>query len=155
MIALLREAAAGRDVFTYDLDLSDAEIRELWSNAANVIVAAASDHTIVGTAKMGRNQGGAGDHVATATFLVSPGWRGRGLGRLLCRYALTWAANAGFRAMQFNAVISTNEPAVKAWQSEGFRIVGTVPGAFRHPYLGFVDLLIMHRTLEIRNGILT
>jgi len=147
VIALVREAAAARNAFTYDPDLGDAQIRDLWSSAANVVVAAARDGAIAGTAKMGRNQGGPGDHVATASFLVAQGWRRRGIGRLLCRYALSWAGDAGFEAMQFNAVVSSNEPAVKAWQAEGFEIVGRIPGAFRHPDLGFVDLLVMYRAI--------
>src|SRR5947209_1497204 len=52
------------------------------------------------------------------------------------------------RAMQFNFVVSTNERAVRLWQSFGFEIVGRLPEAFEHPSLGWVDALVMfHRDL--------
>ena len=51
----------------------------------------------------------------------------------------------GYRAMQFNCVVSTNEGAVRLWRDMGFAVVGTVPGAFRHPTRGDVDTYVMHR----------
>ena len=102
---------------------------------------------VLGTAKMGRNQRGPGSHVATASFMVSPASRGRGVGRTLGEYALVWAANAGFRAMQFNAVVSDNLPAAALWKSLGFEVIGTVPEGFRHDDGRFADLLIMYRRL--------
>lgn len=145
LVGLLQETVAARETFTYDANLTSLEIQDLWASSNVVFVAEATDGSIAGTAKMGRNQGGPGAHVATASFLVAPLWRGRGVGRLLCRHALSWAIDAGFRAMQFNAVVATNGAAIKLWRSEGFNVVGVVPEAFQHPYLGFVDLLVMHR----------
>lgn len=52
--------------------------------------------------------------------------------------------------MQFNFVVSTNERAVRLWQSLGFEIAGRLPEAFRHPTLGFVDVLIMYRRIPSR-----
>jgi ribosomal protein S18 acetylase RimI-like enzyme len=49
--------------------------------------------------------------------------------------------------MQFNFVISTNERAVRLWQSFGFEIVGRLPKAFLHPALGYVDAFVMYRDL--------
>lgn len=135
--------------YTYDSGLPDEAYRALWIESPPGLTVVAEDPggTILGTAKMTRNQRGPGGHIATASFMVHAEGRGRGLGRLLGEYALAWAAQAGFRAMQFNAVVSDNLPAVKLWQSLGFDIVGTVPEAFCHRDGRFADLLIMHRRL--------
>ena len=53
----------------------------------------------------------------------------------------------GFRAMQFNFVISTNAPAIHLWEQLGFKIVGVLPGAFHHPEKGYLDVYVMHRSL--------
>jgi GNAT superfamily N-acetyltransferase len=150
LTAILRQATAARDALTYDAELTDSQLRELWGASQRVLVAQAPDGAIAATAKIGRNQGGPGDHVATASFVVAPAWRCRGVGRQLCRHVLAWTRDAGFAAIQFNAVVASNVAAVNLWQSEGFQIVGRVPHAFCHPRLGFVDLLVMHR--EISEG---
>jgi len=93
------------------------------------------------------NQPGGGSHVANAAFMVAPGAQRRGVGRAMAEHSLKEATRMGFRAMQFNFVISTNEAAIALWQSLGFRIVGTLPGAFRHPDHGFVDVYVMFRNL--------
>jgi ribosomal protein S18 acetylase RimI-like enzyme len=79
--------------------------------------------------------------------MVSPAARGSGVGRRMGEHCLSEARRLGFRAMQFNFVVSTNEAAVRLWQQLGFQIVGTLPGAFRHSQLGFVDAYVMFRTL--------
>ena len=102
---------------------------------------------MLGTAKMGPNRPGRGAHVATASFMVAADARGRGVGRALGEYALSWAQAQGYAAMQFNAVVESNHAAVRLWQELGFQIIGTVPEAFAHPTLGRVGLHIMHRRL--------
>jgi ribosomal protein S18 acetylase RimI-like enzyme len=72
---------------------------------------------------------------------------GRGIARLMCEHSLEYARSRGFRAMQFNFVVSTNERAVRLWQSLGFEIVGRLPLAFKHPAQGYVDALVMFRSL--------
>src|SRR5689334_8170042 len=93
------------------------------------------------------NQPGLGSHVANTVFMVSPSARGLGVGRRMGEH-LSEARRLGFRAMQFNFVVSTNEPALRLWQQLGFSIIGTLPGAFRHSQRGFVDAYVMFRTLE-------
>jgi ribosomal protein S18 acetylase RimI-like enzyme len=80
--------------------------------------------------------------------MVSPGARGLGVGRAMGEHALSEARRLGFRAMQFNFVVSTNEPAVRLWQQLGFKIVGTLPGVFRHREKGFVDAYVMFCSLD-------
>jgi ribosomal protein S18 acetylase RimI-like enzyme len=79
--------------------------------------------------------------------MVSPDARGLGVGRAMGEHSLIDARRLGFRAMQFNFVISSNEPAIHLWQELGFQVVGTLPGAFRHFEKGFVDVYVMFRSL--------
>ena len=102
---------------------------------------------VLGSAKMGPNRPGRGAHVATASFMVDPGHQGRGVGRALGEYAVSWARTAGYLSMQFNAVVETNTAAVNLWKALGFAVVGTVPQAFDHRVYGLVGLHIMHRRL--------
>ena len=124
------------------------EARPWWMEQppGQTVVATEGD-TILGSAKMGPNRPGRGAHVATASFLVDPACQGRGVGRALGSYVLDWARSAGFKSIQFNAVVESNEAAVRLWQSLGFDIVGTAPASFDHPELGLVGLHIMFRHL--------
>lgn len=135
--------------YVYDAGLSDDACRALWLAAApgGTVVVEDADGTILGTAKLSRNQRGPGSHVANASFMVAAEARGRGIGRRLGEHVVAWAAEAGFRAMQFNAVVSDNHPAVALWTSLGFAVIGTVPEGFRHRDGRFADLLIMYRRL--------
>jgi len=62
--------------------------------------------------------------------MVAPEARGHGIGRAMGEHCLSEARRLSFRAMQFNFVVSTNESAIRLWKQLGFRIVGTLPGAF-------------------------
>ena len=102
---------------------------------------------VLGTAKMGPNQMGGGSHVATASFMVAPEAAGRGVGRALGEHVVAWARDAGYRAIQFNAVVESNQRAVHLWRSLGFEIMATLPEAFRSPAHGYVGLHVMYRML--------
>jgi L-amino acid N-acyltransferase YncA len=93
------------------------------------------------------NRTGRGSHVANASFIVDPVYRGRGLGRKISEHALKTARKLGYKAMQFNFVVSTNQVAVGLYQSLGFAVVGTLPKGFKHASQGLVDVYIMHRFL--------
>jgi L-amino acid N-acyltransferase YncA len=110
--------------------------------------AANSNHVIAGTYILQPNQSGGGSHVANAGFMVSASSRGQGLGRAMAERCLSEARRLGFRAMQFNYVISTNTAAIRLWQDLGFEIVGTLASAFRHPDKGYVDVYVMYRSLR-------
>lgn len=136
------------ETYTYPRDLTQAAAKALWMQTApGVTLVAVDAGQVLGSVKIVPNQAGPGSHVANASFMVGPAARGRGVGRLLGETALEWARNAGFSAMQFNAVVETNTTAVALWRSLGFDIVGTVPEAFDHPTQGFVGLHVMHRPL--------
>jgi GNAT superfamily N-acetyltransferase len=103
------------------------------------------DGVIVGSAKMGLNRAGRGAHIGTASFIVDPAHRVRGVGRALGEYVIDWSRAEGLRGIQFNAVVEVNEPAVHLWKSLGFEVIGTVPEAFDHPDHGLVGLHVMYR----------
>jgi GNAT superfamily N-acetyltransferase len=124
------------------------EARPWWmEQPPGCTVVAVEDGAIVGSAKMGPNRPGRGAHISTASFLVDPAHRGKGVGRALGQYVIRWSRAQGFRGIQFNAVVETNAAAVHLWKSLGFAILGTVPEAFDHPDHGLVGLHLMHRHL--------
>ena len=102
---------------------------------------------IAGMYKLIPNHGGFGSHVANASFMVDPAVQGSGAGRAMGEHCLEQARQAGYEAMQFNFVVSTNTAAVALWKKLGFQIVGTLPKAFRHATLGKVDAYVMFRSL--------
>jgi L-amino acid N-acyltransferase YncA len=143
--AVVREG----ETYAYDTDMDAAAGEAMWMEAppSRVSVAVDGDGAPLGTAKMGPNRGGNGAHVATASFMVAREARGRGVGRALGEDAIAWATAAGFRSMQFNAVVESNTAAVTLWRALGFEIIGTVPEAFRSPTHGYVGLHVMLRRL--------
>jgi ribosomal protein S18 acetylase RimI-like enzyme len=142
---IVRDVVRAGDTFVYDPAMSEAEAHAIWVvPPPGQTVVAIEGARILGTAKMGRNREGPGAHIATASFMVAPDARGRGIATALCRHALDWAKERGFAGMQFNAVAESNRTAIELYQRLGFRIVGTVPGAFAHPTQGRVALHIMY-----------
>jgi len=144
---IFRDVVAAGDTYSYAPDTGFEEARAMWTGAPTRCFAASIDGKSVGCYMLRPNQPGLGSHVANAGYMVAAHARGRGLAGKLCEHSLTTARAAGFLAMQFNFVVSTNEVAVKLWQKHGFRIVGTVPKGFRHAQLGLVDTYVMHRFL--------
>ena len=139
--------ADGR-TYAYPEGLSSDEAKALWMEPPpGCAVVAVDGERVLGSAKMGPNRPGRGAHVATASFMVDPAAQGRGVGRALGEHVVAWARDAGYRAIQFNAVVETNTGAVRLWQSLGFRILATVPGAFDHPEHGYVGLHVMYLEL--------
>ena len=136
--------------YAFPLDLTPDSARPWWMEAppGRTVVAVDADGAILGSAKMGPNRPGRGSHVATASFMVDPAHTGRGVGRLLGEHVITWATEAGYHAMQFNAVVETNTAAVGLWQKLGFQILATVPEAFDSARHGRVGLHVMYRDLH-------
>jgi len=134
---------------TYPLprDMSEADAIAYWFSPSHFVFIAEEDGKAVGTYYLRANQGAGGDHVCNCGYVTLPEARGKGVARALCMHSLETARAKGFRAMQYNLVISTNAAAVHLWQSCGFKIVGPLPGAFRHPTKGFVDAYVMYQTL--------
>ncbi|WP_441248632.1 N-acetyltransferase family protein [Kitasatospora sp. McL0602] len=143
------EIVAAGETFTFPTDLTRDDAQGWWLLPApgRTVVAVDEAGAVLGTAKMNTNHQGNGSHIASASYMVDPARSGRGVGRALCEYSIAWARAAGYRAMQFNAVVETNVPAVKLYRSLGFEVLGTLPKGFRHPVEGYVGLHIMHLAL--------
>jgi L-amino acid N-acyltransferase YncA len=142
------EIVAAGETYAYPEGLTMDEARSVWMEEPpwQTVVAVQGD-TLAGSAKIGPNRPGRGSHVATASFMVSPTQQGHGVGRELGSYAIEWARAAGYRSMQFNAVVETNTAAVRLWEALGFEILGTVPEAFESRSRGLVGLHVMYRRL--------
>jgi ribosomal protein S18 acetylase RimI-like enzyme len=146
---IFHDVVAGGDTYAFDPGISKEEALAYWQHPANRCHVAERGGKIVGTYVLKPNQPGLGSHVANAAFMVAPNARGLGVGQALGEHCVDEARRLGFRAMQFNFVVSTNESAVRLWRRLGFEIVGTLPGAFRHSGKGYVDAYVMYRSLLV------
>lgn len=133
--------------FPYDNTYTRAQIEASWINLSNAVFVAEVGAAILGAYVLKPNQPGYGNHIANAAYLVDSAARGQGVGKQLCAHSVETASALGYRGIQFNLVVSTNEAAIRAWRSNGFRIIGTVPGGFRHHELGYVDAHIFFKDL--------
>ena len=144
---IFRAVVATGDTYPYGPDTTEEEAKALWVDAPQATYVAVEDGRMIGTYTLKPNQPALGAHVCNAGYMVAPNARGKGIGRALCVHSLDEARKFGFRSMQYNLVVSTNKGAIRLWTKMGFETVGTVPGAFNHATEGYVDALIMVRTL--------
>ena len=148
MWELLEPVFRAGETFPHDPAITEAEAQQAWlqQNQA-VMVAVDVAGALVGTYYLRPNSLTLGAHVANAGYVVADHCRRQGIGSRLCQHSLNEARRLGFRAMQFNLVVSTNTAGIGCWQRNGFQVVGTLPGAFRHKQLGYVDALVMVQAL--------
>jgi ribosomal protein S18 acetylase RimI-like enzyme len=144
---IFHEVVTVGDTYALDPGMSREEALAYWFGAGTHTYIAENDRRVVGTYILRANQAGPGSHVANAGYMVARDARGLGAGRKMAEHSLSEARRLGFRAMQFNFVVATNTSAIHLWQELGFKIVGTLPGAFRHPKAGYVDVYVMFRSL--------
>jgi ribosomal protein S18 acetylase RimI-like enzyme len=133
------------ETYTLPRDMSKQQALEYWFAADKETFVWKENGKVLGTYFLKANQQGGGAHVANCGYVTAPSAQGRGIARQMCLHSLERAKERGFRAMQFNFVVSTNERALKLWVDLGFEVVGRLPLAFEHPTLGFVDALVMYR----------
>lgn len=146
--AILEPTFRAGETYPIPRDVSRADALAYWRTPGHSVYVAEQDGRIVGTYYLRANTGGGGAHVANCGYMTAQDATGRGVARAMCTHSLDEARARGFTAMQFNFVIASNERAVHLWQSCGFRIVGTLPGAFAHPTRGLVDAYVMFRALR-------
>ena len=145
--AIFHHVIASADTYAFDPQMPRQDALAYWFRSDTHTYVAEIDGRVVGTYILRANQPGPGSHVANAAFMVAPNAHGQGIGRAMGEHCLNEARRLGFRAMQFNFVVSTNESAIRLWQRLGFKNAGTLPDAFRHPEKGYVDVHVMFRSL--------
>src|SRR5712691_4401240 len=145
--AIMEPIIRAGETYTLPRDMDKESALAYWFSAEREVLIAEVNGNVVGTYCLQANQKGGGAHVANCGYMTAVSATGRGVARAMCAQSLDHARERGFRAMQFNFVISTNERAVLLWQSFGFEIVGRLPGAFEHPTLGYVEAFVMYRDL--------
>jgi L-amino acid N-acyltransferase YncA len=144
---ILEPTIRAGETYALPTDMGKAEAIAYWVGAGHENFVAEEEGRIVGAYYLHANQRGGGAHVANCGYMTADDARGRGVARAMCEHSLRHARERGFRAMQFNFVVATNERAVRLWQSLGFDIVGRLPQAFLHPRHGYTDALVMFRVL--------
>ena len=135
------------DTYTLPSNINEDEALAYWFAPAHEVFVYENDGDLLGTYFLRANRQGGGAHVANCGYVTAQAAQGREIARAMCEHSMLQAKELGFLAMQFNFVVSTNERAVRLWESLGFETVGRLPGAFRHPEKGFVDALVMYRSL--------
>jgi ribosomal protein S18 acetylase RimI-like enzyme len=135
------------ETYALDRDMSEADALAYWLGSDRSTFIAEDKGEILGTYYLRANQAGGGRHVCNCGYMTAAAATGRGIARAMCLHSMEQARKLGYRAMQFNFVVSSNTRAVALWQSLGFAIAGRLPQAFQHPSLGHVDALVMFRPL--------
>ena len=145
---ILQVTFAAGDTYAFSPNSTEEEIRKAWIDApAETFVACDDSGCVTGTYYLKPNQPGLGSHVCNCGYVVAPDAQGKGVASRMCEHSQEQAIRMGFRAMQFNLVVETNEGAIRLWQKHGFQVVGRLPGAFQHQRLGYVDALVMFKQL--------
>ncbi len=149
MWAIFQVLVAAGDTYTFDASATREDCHAYWFGpGVQSFVAVMGSERLLGMYKLVANQVGHGNHVANASFMVDPAAQGVGVGRMMGVHCMEQARRAGFLAMQFNFVVSTNLAAVTLWKKLGFTVVGTLPMAYRHAQLGYVDAYVMYQLLS-------
>jgi L-amino acid N-acyltransferase YncA len=144
---ILEPTIRAGETYTLPRNMGREEALSYWFSAEHAVFVAEEDGEILGTYYLRANQKGGGAHVCNCGYMTAARASGRGVAATMCEHSLEYAKARGFRAMQFNFVVSSNEAALHLWQKFGFATVGRLPGAFLHPRLGYVDALVLYRAL--------
>ncbi|MCX7207299.1 MAG: GNAT family N-acetyltransferase [Proteobacteria bacterium] len=146
---IFSEIIQAEETYAFDPNLNESQAFELWCTLPIETYALVEDSVVLGSYYIKANASGPGAHVCNCGYMVASAARGKGVAKALCQHSKQRALALNFKAMQFNAVVSSNTVAVALWQKLGFEVVGRVPKAYRHKQLGFVDTLVMYQWLEV------
>ena len=144
---IFHEVVLAGDTYAYDQDTTKPEAIRQWLDIPDKTFVVEENNQVLGTYYIKKNHPGPANHVCNCGYMVSASARGRGLATSMCKHSQEIALQMGFKAMQFNLVVQTNEGAVRLWQNLGFEIVGTIPAAFNHPDKGYVSAHVMFKWL--------
>jgi len=144
---ILKEVISRGDSFVFDPDSPKEKMMAYWMESEKHTYVAVLNNSIVGSFFIKTNQPGLGSHIANAGYMTSPLASGKGIGKAMGQFSLEEARRLGYKAMQFNIVVKSNERAVRLWQSLGFKIIGEIPEAFNHKTLGMTNAYVMYQKL--------
>ncbi|MBT2969950.1 MAG: GNAT family N-acetyltransferase [gamma proteobacterium symbiont of Ctena orbiculata] len=137
------------DSYAFSPGITEQEAFKVWVQIPReTYVATTDDGEVAGTYYIKPNQPGLGSHVCNCGYIVSEAARGRGVASRMCEHSQQVAVEAGFRAMQYNLVVSTNEGAIRLWKKLGFQAIGTLPNAYDSKSAGYIDALVMYKQLN-------
>ncbi len=141
-----------RETYAFDPDMTFEQAFHLWCELSLKTYVYVENDTVLGTYYIKPNAMGPGSHICNCGYMVARDARGQGVAQKMCEHSQQIALRLGFEAMQFNSVVSANEIAVRLWKKLGFDIIGTIPKAYKHSRLGYVDSLIMYKWLGTSGG---
>lgn len=144
---IIRAVISGGDTYPFHPDTPKEKMLDFWFGEDKTTYVAVLENKIVGTFFLKANQPDLGSHIANAGYMVAPEATGKRIGRTMAEFSLEEARKLGYKAMQFNFVVKSNEVAVRLWQKLGFEIIGEIPEAFQHSENGMTNALIMYRKL--------
>lgn len=144
---IIKAVIRSGDTYVFAPDSPPEKMLAYWFAPDKKTYVALLDNKIVGTFFLKDNQPDLGSHIANAGYMVAPAAAGKRVGKTMAEFSLEEARNLGYRAMQFNFVVKTNEVAVRLWLSLGFEIIGEIPEAFAHREKGLTNALVMYRKL--------
>ncbi len=146
--SIIKEVFLAGNTYPHAPETTKEEAYKAWMLLPTVTYLAMNNNEVAGTYYIKPNQPGLGSHVCNAGYIVDGKARGKGIGHAMCTHSLKEAIKLGFKAMQFNLVVSTNVKAFKLWKDMGFDVIGTLPKAFNHKEEGLVDAYIMYKWLN-------
>ena len=135
--------------YVFSPEITEAEAYKVWVEVPSATYVAVDENDdVLGTYYIKPNQPALGSHICNCGYIVAPHAQGKGIASEMCEHSQREAITLGFQSMQYNLVVSTNETALLLWKRHGFEVIGTLPEAFRHPQLGFVDAFVMYKKLK-------
>ena len=147
--AILEPTIRAGETYSLPRTMEREQALAYWFSPEHTVFVAEEDGEVLGSYYLRANQKDGGNHVCNCGYMTAARALGRGVATAMCEHSLEYAKSQGFRAMQFNFVVSSNHAAIHLWQKFGFATVGRLPEAFLHPTLGYVDALVMYRTLLV------
>ena len=144
---IIKEVIATGDTYVFNPNSSKEKMLEYWFAKNKHTYVALFNKEIAGTFIITNNQPDLGSHVANASYMTAPDATGKGIGKAMGIFSLEEAKKIGYKAMQFNIVVKSNERAVQLWKKLGFEIIGEIPEAFNHKEKGLTNAYIMYKKL--------
>ncbi|MDK2594295.1 GNAT family N-acetyltransferase [Pseudoalteromonas obscura] len=145
---VFKDVILQQETYAFDPQMDENRAYQIWCEEPIKAFVYEDNGQVMGSYYLKANAMGPSDHICNCGYMVSPQARGKGVARKLCEHSQQQALLLGFRAMQFNSVVSSNQIAVALWEKLGYEIIGTIPKAYRHPHLGLIDSYIMYKWLE-------